>query len=265
MARRKHESKPAYSDDFIGPREPHVLASLPWPGFYDSRLSGEIDCHEEREAEYMAERDAGTEGDDKQPAHLQLSASDYAELLFHHCDYHKLHGMLAHSYCDAFDSVMGDDLGFDVGIKYESMDSPSYYNFETDRLFAHVPYRVARKLVKLAIGNRKRLRQVIRDRHESRSGFHSWYASDVSTWADKLLRFYRGDESALDHNELQTVIQAAWPDACDPDHAIYYLWSESGGGIYHEYDSAMNWQAFEADIAERRQDMQEAHDALANN
>ena len=117
-----------------------------------------------------------------------------------------------------------------------------------------------RRLVRLAVANRKRLCKVIAERHRSRSGFHSWYSADPSDWADMLRRFWHGDTSALDHNQMQTVIEAAFPDSHDPNLEIYYAWTDCDG-IYHEWESAMNWAGFNADVAELRAERQAAHEA----
>lgn len=64
--------------------QPRKVAYLPFfPGFYESILSAAIDHHEEREAEYMEEKECSEHYPETlQPEHLRISASEYATLFF---------------------------------------------------------------------------------------------------------------------------------------------------------------------------------------
>jgi hypothetical protein len=85
------------------------------------------------------------------------------------------------------------------------MESPRFYNFETDRIFADVSIDHMRAIVARAIApaNRERLLEVL-TRHESYEGFISFYSDDLGHWLARA-----EDVEALDANECETFILAS--------------------------------------------------------
>ena len=235
---RSTEKQPAYADAFIGPREPMMLINMPFPGFYESLLSDEVDRYIEQEVEYLVE----SQTEEKRPAHEHLTGSDFFDLFYDCIDFSKLHELLAHSYCDAQANTLDELFGFPLGIVFESMDSPREYNFCTDRLFAHIPVRVVKLLHAIAESDDgANLCAVIKYRHSSHSGFISFYPSDCATWIAKNV-------SEFDHNEIETVLLAAMKVVgVDDDHQmnIYYAWVECYG-ISDEFGEATDWNKLEA-------------------
>ncbi len=276
MPRKDTPKTPAYADNFIGPREPHFLTLIPFPGFYGSHLEGDVDSHMEQEAEHYAEKEKGgyqgTEYPEcKQPEHARIDQSEFSELLFTHMDFQKLHRLIAESYADAFQHQLSELVGFPLEMRFESMDSPQFYNFETDCCFMHIPVRTARKLVRHILrtkAGRDALRERITERHSSRSGFHSWYSTDTGEWAARARNFLRG-EGDMDHNHFQTFLEAAirldhdrqgGTSRRDPLHDfemdVYYAYAECDG-IYHEWDQSMDWDAFDKACQELRAEKDE--------
>jgi hypothetical protein len=173
MPRKDTPKTPAYADDFIGPREPMFLTLIPFPGFYNTYLDGDIDYHQEQEAEHYANKEEGgyqgTEYPETlQTEHARITQDEFQELFFTHMDYGTLHRKLAHAYLDDFDHEASEHLDFPIGLKFESMDSPREYNFETDRVFANIPLRTARMLVRHVLRS-KESREHLRDNIERRS------------------------------------------------------------------------------------------------
>lgn len=275
MPRKATIKTPAYPEDFIGPQEPHFLTLLPFPGFYSSILDGDIDSHAEQEAEHYSNKEEGgyqgTEYPDLiQPEHARITQEEFSKLFFDAMDYGTLHRLLAHCYADAFNHKAEDTLGFPIGMKFESMDSPAYYNFETDRLFVHIPMRTARQIVRQTLRTktaRDTLRNHISARHSSRSGFHSWYRTDSSEWAKRAHDFIKGRDSGdMDHNHFQTFLEAAIMHAYSPtptptkrdgrlsdfENEVYETYSQDG--IYQEWEQAMDWTKFDAACVELRQE-----------
>jgi hypothetical protein len=220
--------------------------NLPFPGFYDSLYSNEIDHHQEQEAEWMAER----EGENGVPPELRVPAEEFAELLQDHFDYRACCTAIAKAYVDAFSNEFFEATKIDLAAKFEEMTSPKFYNFETDRVFATVSDEVVAQM--FARVTRESLRAVIEERHTSRSGFHSFYDNDIYAWLEKPI-------TEWDHNELCTLLLAVLRDAkvSDFDWSVYYAVLDCDG-IYHEYSEAVDWTAFEAALAELREEKLEA-------
>jgi hypothetical protein len=108
------------------------------------------------------------------------------------CRWHVVHlayaKEFAESYCE------------EVGIRdtrFESMDSPKFYNFETDRLFIDLPLEEVQRLRRET--STASLDHVAAERHTSRSGFTSFYSPDWRAW---------DDVTGWDHNQLQTLVEA---------------------------------------------------------
>jgi hypothetical protein len=222
------------------------IINIPFSGFYESLWSSEIDHHEEQEAEHFAERQA----EEGIPEPLRLDGSDFAELLFECADYRKIHEAIAKTYAEAFNNVISEAIGVELGMTFESMTSPRYYNFETDRIFCHIPEASVAALFELSkLDGHKALAKVLEGRHTSYDGFHSFYDNDVAAWLEKPLEDW-------DHNELCSLLLAAMLRAGiaeDWQESVFYAVVECDG-IFHEYDAGMDWAAFDEKVAERRAD-----------
>lgn len=108
------------------------------------------------------------------------------------CDWQAVH----HAFAREFAETYCEEAGID-GARFESMDSPAFYNFETDRVFIELPLEEARRMMRATLP--ASLDQGARDRHTSRSGFISFYSANWRTW---------GEVEGWDHNQLQTLIEA---------------------------------------------------------
>jgi hypothetical protein len=129
-----------------------LIVNIPFPGFYGSLLSGELDSVEEREADNMAEKEESAEyyPEDYQPAELRIDASSYASMIFDCMNYSAARNALARDYAETFDSVASEEIGFPLGLRFESMTSPREYNFTTDQLFCYVPEQTVVRLFELS-------------------------------------------------------------------------------------------------------------------
>lgn len=243
-ARKKKIAKPA--------RDLTVI-KLPFQGFYESWYSGELDHEESQYAEHLAEKEGET-----YPPELRLDASTFSELLFEHMNYRSAELEIAEEYVDSFDRMFSDELELPLRLKYESMDSPREYNFTTDRVYAHIPLAVVRKLFRKSerFDNHATLAQVIAERFTSYSGFISGYRNDLESWLSKPLRDW-------DHNELETLLLAnirqVYPEgkrgACRSDWEYTLFDHVTDDGFYCQVlDRHVDWAKFDMDCAERRAD-----------
>ncbi len=153
-----------------------LLTTLPFAGFYGSQHDAELDYA----MEAMFSNDQG----DPNPG--------LTERVCDACHWSGVHRAYAKEFAETFCEEAGIHL-----TRFESMDSPKFYNFETDRLFVELPLEEAQRLMRET--STDSLDQVAGERHTSRSGFISFYSPDWRSW---------GDVGRWDHNQLQTLVEA---------------------------------------------------------
>ena len=228
-----------------------VNVNLPFEGFYESRWSGGIDREEEQYCEGRADEDNGSAEDEaRHPEALRLTSGELAGLLFRHTDYNAAHLSVARMYVDAFNDVASDELGLPLGLTFEAMTSPRFYNFETDRVFADVDLKVMRELFRQSKAEgHETLRRVVSERFTSRSGFSSFYANDLDDWLRKPLRDW-------DHNELGTLLVASLERVAAGRDLSWDLYEgvAEGEGFYTAWEGAVDWPAYEKAREEARQE-----------
>ncbi|MDQ0317765.1 hypothetical protein [Amorphus orientalis] len=242
-----------------------LIVKIPFSGFYESLWSGEIDLQEEQFAEYEAESDDRQEGIAPE---LRLDAEEIAEILLRVTGYPAAFDALAKDYVTAFDAWAGDQIGMtkpatrqrynwetrefetedyradSLGLTFESMSSPQFYNFETDRIFCHVPTDTVKALFLLSKRDgHEKLKATIEERCTSRSGFISFYSSDLADWLAKPVEQW-------DHNELSILLVAVCGEPDDMD--IYHMLPDEAG--YHAWESAVDWVEYDLRVAAIREE-----------
>lgn len=174
---------------------------LPFPGFYNSVLSAEIDSQESYMAEHMAEEPER----DELPA--GVTAEQIAEHLGQCMDYAACHEAIAEAYISHMQCVIEQAQPRKIEITFEEMTSPKFYNLETDRLFATVALEDLEHM--RATTKPKTFAAVLTERHTSRSGFYSFYSNSPAVWNSKPL-------AEWDYNETGTLL-VAWLQDNVPD------------------------------------------------
>lgn len=197
---------------------------LPFPGFYCSSLSEQIDHEEELQAEYLSEE-------------RSISQDNAAQILNRHARYSRAFIEVAEKYTEHFADWLNREHGVDVKLEFVDMTSPKEYNFETDRIFVNVSRRDLAKLYRLA--GRARIVAKAREMFTSRSGFVSFYAPDVRTW---------GPLSMWDHNQLYCILCAIVDDT-DAEEWCFY--SMVDANIFSDaYFNCVGWHQVNVDIEE---------------
>jgi hypothetical protein len=221
--------------------------NLPFPEFYDSILSQELDHVESQECEYFEEY---RQDEDGIAENQKLTAQEYADILYRHTSYDIAHHAIARRYCEALDHILSERFEFSLRLEFEEMTSPREYNFATDRIFAAAPIKTLAKL--FAMSHRdghKILAAAIKERFTSRSGFISHYRSDLDSWLEKPLRDW-------DHNETGTLLRACIAlTACPHEESLEWLVFSSltdGATFYTAWSESVDWTAVDSDIAELR-------------
>ena len=202
------------------------IINLPFPGFYYSWYDQEIDHALESQSEAYIERD---------PRDISVTLKDKVEAIFHsNFNGDSYRKTVAKSYTKAFNAWFEDKYELDLELEFESMISPKYYNFETDRVFAYISEEKARALCDLA---RPKLDAEIKRRFTSRDGFISHYPNNLSDWPRYL--------SDWDHNQLGTLLTALFNTEEDADFEIFESLYEA---VSHAVDEAIDWDGVDADI-----------------
>lgn len=223
-----------------------MLSTVPFPGFYESSLSREIDCQAEQFAEYEEEN---RQAEDGIPEYLRLTASEICEILFDVTRHRIAYEQIAKDYAEAFAAIVDERLEFESGIVFESMTSPKYYNFESDRLFVEIPQSTVEKMFALSADTgHETLKQALRDRFTSYDGFSSHYSNDLDDWLSKPLADW-------DHNEVGALLVAvafAEDGLNDLDYEIYEHLTYSDCAFYSAWSDSVDWPAYEERVQELR-------------
>ena len=204
----------------------NLIINIPFAGFNNFWYSGELDSIEERFVEYEVEKNPGL---DEQELH---------DAIYKAADYGKAYDHIARAYVDQFNQHILDEYELDLDLKFESMQSPREYNFETDRIFCEISEENVRKL-RSAVSD-PALRQAIRERFTSRSGFISSYPNHLEDWPPL---------EQWDHNELGTLLVALLDDDEDWDWKIWEGMQDRN--VFDTaFDQCVNWEVYDGLVKE---------------
>lgn len=207
----------------IKPREAHLPA---FRGFYQTHWEQLLTDIEELYAAMHAEEERVEGG---------LDQDEIAELLSETSSASRLCTGIARCFCEGFDKAMSQKLGFPLGLKFSRLDSPSEYNFTTDRIVAGIPLRTAKKLFVLSEREgHARLAEAIREEFTPCPGFVPYYSDRAGDWIAKPI-------AGWDAIELGVLLDA-FVDT-DIDEELYHEIAE--GGAYGAFEEAVDWKRFE--------------------
>ena len=203
-----------------------MIINIPFAGFYNSMFSAELDSVQERFVEYEVEKNPG------------LNPDIPNEALWHCADYGKAYDHIARAYVAHFNDYIETEYELDLDLKFESMTSPREYNFQTDRIFCEISEENVRKL-RRAVSD-PALRQAIKTRFTSRSGFISSYPNRLEDWPPL---------EQWDHNELGTLLVALLEDDEDWDWKI--LGGMQDRNVFDvAFDQCVNWEVYDGFVKE---------------
>ena len=163
-----------------------LSAKIPFSGFYESQHAQNINDA----IESYFDKDGTGEGYKLIPENFYYSFNSDAEI---RTKYSQL-------YLNSFADYFNDQTGLNLQFFFEEVSSPRFYNYETDRMFAEIPFsqlRAVRKYVPDSV-----LAATIKDNYTSYDGFCSHYSNDLMDWKAKPF-------TEWDHNEIGTLLEAA--------------------------------------------------------
>ena len=165
-----------------------TISTIPFQGFYNSLYSHAIDSEIENSIDYYYKEYELTE------AQRDTLANGYLEKNTGEFYYN-----VAKDYAEAFIYEIEKETGLTLNARFESMESPREYNFQTDRLFIELPEASAVAFVDYILANHKEeLEKLIAQRFTSRDGFWSNYKNTLEAW---------GNPSEWDLNQLGTCFE----------------------------------------------------------
>lgn len=194
------------------------ITTIPFAGFYNTIWSYGIDRAEEIHLEHL-EQEEGVE--------IKVSS----DAIWKASDYGAMYNYVARKYVDCLNDYIKDEFDLDLDLKFESMQSPREYNFETDRLFCYISDENLRKLRSFVAEDELRL--AIKTRFTSRSGFISSYPNNLDDWPAL---------EDWDHNEIGTLFVALLGEGGGWEWSVYERMNEV---FYHAFDSGVDWEKFD--------------------
>lgn len=161
---------------------------LPFWGFYESRFGAELEAQLETEAYNLAQ-------------YNDVDESDICDLLHEHTNWQAAHLTIAKTYVQYVYDYVEDETGRSLtGLAFEELISPREYNFTTDRIKVSISTACVKNMRLEVLPDV--LRDVIKERHTSRSGFHSFYTNNYNAWVSKPIEDW-------DEIEIETLL-IAW-------------------------------------------------------
>lgn len=201
------------------------ITTIPFAGFYESMWSHGLERAEEMHLEYLEQEEG-----------VAMLAS--ADAIWKASDYRAMCNYVARKYVDYLNDYIKDEFDLDLDLKFESMQSPREYNFETDRIFCEISEENVRKL-REAVSD-PALRLAIKERFTSRSGFISSFPNHLEDWPPL---------EQWDHNELGTLLVALLDDAEDWDWKIWEGMQDRN--VFDTaFDNCVNWEVYDGFVKE---------------
>lgn len=155
-----------------------MIIQIPFSGFYESIHTDAID--NELFNGIFTDTNTGITNNDN----LSNRADDSM-------DWNSLHIDYAKEYASQFAKE------FDLKLEFESLHSPKYYNFSTDRIFCHISENEILRLWRETIPDT--LEKTAKEMFTSCDGFISFYDSDFRQWGNVL---------KWDYNQLHCLLMA---------------------------------------------------------
>ena len=185
-----------------------TIVNIPnFEGFYCSWIDDEINHIARSEAEYYAEE-------------YDLSEDKQQEIEESYCtqNYDKLEVEICKTYIPHYFEAIEDEIDFQLNASFESLTSPRFYNFETDRLFVEIDDIKITMLMNWIFNNKlERLKEVVRDRFTPRSGYIPNYSNDLEAW---------GEVDTWDYNQLGTALLVFVDEYADFNYTLHESVSE---------------------------------------
>ena len=99
---------------------------------------------------------------------------NYPEYHYNNVDYQKTHDSYIEDYCRQFESYILNEYKLNIDFKNISLNSPKFYNFETDTIYCDVDKKQSQKLINY-FNKYPDFLEHLKDRTKSYDGYMSFY------------------------------------------------------------------------------------------
>lgn len=133
-------------------------------------------------------------------------------------DYDDYRERVASAFVESFEREFKDVVP-DVQINFQSVVGPKEYNFSNDSINIEVEMNFL-KFMTMVGHNKENIREYIRDKYTSRSGFISWHSNDVDDWCNPDYVMEKPE------HRIGALMEALAAHHLDTDDHIYWADSE---------------------------------------
>ena len=191
-----------------------IEIQLPFSGFYYSIHDSYIDNHIECEIEYL-ESELGYTDE-------QL---DIIKDRFYDMDYAPIRKAICKHYIKAYNAVFYDEYNIHLDLEYSQLISASFYNFETDRLYALINESVFNEVT--ALINSEDFKVMLKEKFKPQSGFMPFQSTldaiengDNVLFSAELLEQLLPEENVINDYQYTDGINEVISNACNVDYDL---------------------------------------------
>lgn len=191
-----------------------IEIQLPFSGFYHSIHDSYIDNHIEYELEYL-ESELGYTDE-------QL---DIIKDRFYDMDYSPIRKAICEHYINAYNAVFYDEYNIHLDLEYNCIVSPSFYNFETDKLYALIDESVFHEVTTLI--NSEDFKAMLKEKFKPQSGFTPFQSTldaiennDTVLFSAELLEQLLPEETVIGDYQYTDNIDEIIRNACNVDYDV---------------------------------------------
>ncbi|HCH9129626.1 TPA: hypothetical protein NNT44_004660 [Salmonella enterica] len=191
-----------------------IEIQLPFSGFYYSIHDSYIDNHIEYELDYLQSELGYTDE--------QL---DVIKDRFYDMDYAPIRKAICEHYIKAYNAVFYDEYNIHLDLEYNRIVSPSFYNYETDKLYALIDESVFNEVT--ALINGEEFKALLKDKFKPQSGFTPFQSTldaiengDNVLFSAELLEQLLPEEKVINDYQYTDNISEVIRNSCNVDYEL---------------------------------------------
>lgn len=162
----------------------NIKIELPFSGFYESIYDSHIDNTMEY---YLYD--------------LEGEQLEKAQNAFYMMNYDATRKAICEHYIQAYNQVFYDQFNIDLNLTFNSLISPKFYNFETDRLFVNIDPELFKQVIQLLDDDA--IQKTLSEKYKTRDGFIV-FESTIEAIKNKEYELFSSDllEMLLPENDI---------------------------------------------------------------
>lgn len=162
----------------------NIKIELPFQGFYESIY----DMHIDNTIEYYLYA-------------LEGEQLEKAQDTFYMMEYDATRKAICKHYIKAYEQVFYDEFNIDLNLTFNSLTSPKFYNFESDRLFVNIDHEAFKQVINLL--DDEVIQKTLSEKYKTQSGFIV-FESTIEAIKNREYNLFSSDllEMLLPENEV---------------------------------------------------------------